>query len=73
MPREPDGDAEGLATAVAFPMVPDLAVLDEFRRHRCDHPVAAARAAHGCGEGASGRNIRRVKLHNLGFLYLQGR
>ena len=73
MPREPDEGAEGLATGVAFPMVADLAVLDEFRRHRCDHPVAAARAAHGFGEGASGRNIRRVKLHNLGFLYFQGR
>ena len=73
MPREPDEGAEGLATGVAFPMVADLAVLDEFRRHRCDHPVAAARAAHGCGEGASGGNIRRVKLHNLGFLYFQGR
>ena len=67
MRREPDEGAEGLATGVAFPMVADLAVLDEFRRHRCDHPVAAARAAHGCGEGASGGNIRRVKLHNLGF------
>ena len=31
------------------------------------------RLIRGCAQFVKGRNIRRVKLHNLGFLYLQGR
>jgi len=60
-----DRGAGGLAADVAFPVVANLAALDEFRCDRSDQQVVAMRAAFWCGEGASAEELRPMfmKLH----------
>lgn len=65
MGREPNRDAGEKAAGIAFPMVANLATLDEFRRGRGDHEVTAMRAPHRGGKGSDGRELRAIfmKLH----------
>jgi hypothetical protein len=54
---ERDESAESRSTGVALPDMTDPDVLDEFGRNGRDHPVIAAGAAHGRGDGVNGSQI----------------
>ena len=66
MRAEGDRRAGQLAAGIAFPMVPDFATLDEFRRHGCHHNVSAAWALRGSSKAADGGEFCpiAVNLHD---------
>jgi hypothetical protein len=65
MRRERNRRAGKFATRLAFPVVANLASLDEFRRDRGNHDLPALWALRGSRETADGGKLRPnfVKLH----------